>query len=218
MQVHHSSHRSALSQRAIALAALTQAVYLVDSVANKGMVDSEDCRTMLESIFTTTQSGESPAALYGTTAKLNTGIRICTRLLQGQDIPQAKTLMTYSASLIALDKKLSKDHDMLQKLGEGINRIDKQHHYFGDAMHNSIIAAVADLYGETISTMKPRIIVRGKTEFLSQNENTRKVRALLMAGLRAAHQWHQHGGGSLTLLLRRKALLRELKQLKESFC
>jgi len=48
---------------------------------------------------------------------------------------------------------------------------------------------------------------------LTQAANTQRVRALLMAGLRAAHLWHQHGGGHLGLLFRRKAILRELDQL-----
>jgi len=94
-----------------------------------------------------------------------------------------------------------------------MQRITQQRQYFGDAMHTNIIAAIADLYGETLSTMKPRIIVRGKSEHLSQSCNTERVRTLLMAGLRAAHLWHQHGGGHMSLLLRRKALLRELKLL-----
>jgi len=35
-----------------------------------------------------------------------------------------------------------------------------------------------------------------------------------MTGLRAAHLWHQHGGGHISLLLRRKATMRELEALR----
>jgi len=58
--------------------------------------------------------------------------------------------------------------------------------------------------------------VRGKSEFLSQSDNTHRVRVLLMAGLRAAHLWRTHGGGHMTLLFRRKALLRELELLHKT--
>ncbi len=198
-------------QRAAALAALTQSVYLVDQIARKGIVDIEDFRTCIESIFV---RDDAPLSVYGTPYRLRTGLRISARLLSGQEMPQGKALMTYSAGLFALERRLPKHPDHYRLLAEGIQRIGKQRQYFGDALHASVIAAIADLYGQTISTMKPRIIVRGKTEFLGQSANTRRVRALLMAGLRAAHLWHLHGGGHLTLLLRRKALLHEIDRLQ----
>lgn len=209
----HHSH-TAISQRAIALAALTQAVYLVDSIARKGMADSDDCRTMLESIFREPVAADQQISLYynGTPA-LQTGLRICSRMLKGDNLPQHKALMTYSAGLLTLEGKLTQNRAIQQQLAAGMQRINNQRHYFGDTMHPNIIAAIADLYGETISQMKPRIMVRGKSEYLSQQGNTRRVRALLMAGLRAAHLWHSQGGGHLTLLFRRKALLREMEQL-----
>ena len=206
----NSTQVTPLQRRAIALAALTQAVYLVDSIARKGLADAEDSRALIESIFNDPSANDSPAEVYGGIKQLSTGIRISREILQGKSMPQTKALMSYSAGLLTIEQRLNKDHEMRSKLGEGMARIDKQKHYFGSAVHPSVCAAIADLYGETISTMKPRIIVRGKSEHLSQSENTRRVRTLLMAGLRAAHLWRSNGGGHLTLLLRRKAILREL--------
>lgn len=208
-----SSHTTAMNHRATALAALIQAVYLVDSIARKGQADTEDCRVLIESIFS--HEKDTPAALFGGIAGLTTGLRISSQILGGDALPQSKTLMSYAAGLLSIENKLSKSADMRSKLADGMIRINKQKQYFGDAMHSNVIAAVADLYGTTISTMKPRIIVRGKTEFLSQSDHTRRVRTLLMAGLRAAHCWRAHGGGHLTLLFRRRALLRELEQLRK---
>ncbi len=214
ISAHPSSHLSALNQRAIALAALTQAVYLVDCIARKGLADSEDFRILTDSIFADSTANHSVAELYGGAHKLNTGLRIGIKMLRGDPLPQSKALMAYSASLLSVERRLSKNETVRQKLADGMIRIGKQRKYFGDAAHVNIVAAIADLYGETISTIKPRIIVRGKSEYLSQNTNTQRVRTLLMAGLRAAHIWHKHGGGHLVLLIRRKALLHELEQIK----
>jgi len=213
-----SSHTSALTQRTIALAALTQAIYLVNHIARKGTADTEDCRVMMESIFTdhTSLPQHSVADLYGGIGRLDTGLRICSNLLSGENTPEAKDLMIYSAGLIAIERRLAKNNAMQQKLAEGMARITQQRQYFGDATHTNVIAAIANLYGDTISTIKPRIIVRGKTEHLSQSHHTQCVRALLMSGLRAAHLWQQHGGGHLSILLRRKALLHELELLRNS--
>lgn len=215
MSFRMSSRISALSQRAAALAALTQAVYLVDGIARKGIVDTDDCKVLLDSLFAETHDEQLTICdMYGGAAALDTGLRICTGLLQGSDMPQTKSLMVYSGGLMTLERRLAKDTSTRQKLASGMQRIASQHQYFGDAMHNNVIAAIAALYGETISQMKPRIIVRGKSEYLSQTANTQRVRALLMAGLRAAHLWHQHGGGHISLLLKRKAIMRELALLR----
>jgi len=210
-----SSHTTAISQRAAALAALTQAVYLVDGIARKGIVDSDDCTVLLESLFIDAHGVENTVcSMYGGVQGLNTGLRTCSELLQGNKLPQAKVLLVYSGGLMRLERRLAGNAAMQLKLADGMKRIASQRQYFGHAMHSNVIAAVADLYGETISNMKPRIIVRGKAEYLSQTANTQRVRALLMAGLRAAHLWHKHGGGHINLLLRRKALLRELEILR----
>jgi len=205
----NSTYNNIIHERATALAALTQAAYLVDSIARKGVADAGDCRTLIESMF-----NDAPpvvAQIYGGITPLHTGLRICSSMLQGDSLAESKPLMTYAAGLLALERKLEKNTSVRQQLGSGMQRIASQRQYFGDAMHPNVIAAIADLYGETISHMKPRIIVRGKSEHLGQQANTRRVRALLMAGLRAAHLWHQHGGTHWSLLLRRNALAKEMQ-------
>jgi len=210
-----ASHSTPQSNRAAALAALTQAVYLVDCIACKGMADADDFRVMVESIFVNSNGKQSVAAMYGGASCLGTGLRVSCKVLRGDSLPRIKFLMAYSAGLLRLERRLRRNNAMRQKLADGMARIGKQRQYFGDAEHNNIIAAIADLYGETISTMTPRIIVRGKSEHLSQSANTQRVRALLIAGLRAAHMWRKHGGGHVHLLIRRKALLHELEQLQK---
>ena len=210
------THHSAIEQRATAMAALIQSVYLVDRIARKGVVDTDDFRVLMESLFCDAPQSGCVADLYAGGLHLQTGVRVAMHLLDGsKNVPQMKALMLYSAGLMTLEKRLRKRPQMRQKLADGMHRISQQQQYFGDPMHSNIIAALADLYGETISTMKPRIIVRGKSEFLSQQANTQRVRALLMAGLRAAHLWHQYGGNHFNLLLRRKPLLRALESIKQ---
>ena len=213
---HSSSYLTPLNQRATALAALTQAVWLVDCIARKGLADAEDFQVMTDSIFADSGHAHSVAELYGGLKNLDTGLRLSIKILRGDPVPQAKEMMAYSAGLLSLERRLSKNSEVRQKLADGMIRIGKQRQYFGDAVHVNIIAAIADLYGETVSTIKPRIIVRGKSEYLSQHANTQRVRTLLMAALRAAHIWHKHGGGHLSLMIRRKALLHELEQMQKN--
>jgi len=193
--------------RIIALAALMQTSKLVDDIARKGICDGNDFHALINSLFTDTTK---PEALFGGNSHLQVGLLLSRHLLSGENVDQAKAIMAYTASLIAVEKKLNKNPDMLQSIAAGMQRIQKQATYFGSSSHESVVGGIADLYGNTISTLKPRIIVHGKPEILRQHSNTNKVRALLFSGIRAAHLWRQHKGGHFRLLFGRKKLLRDI--------
>jgi len=205
------SRKHILQGRAIALAALVQAARLVDDIARKGNCDAEDFHTLVASLFRC--RSDDPAALYGEIGKLRVGLKLCSQILSGGDLDRTKIIMGYVAGLMALEKKLSGQPKMLAGIGDGIERIRRQADYFGSHAHESVVANLAALYGETLSTLTPRIIVRGKQEYLRHSSNTERVRAVLFAGIRAAHLWREHGGSRLTLLLQRKALLQECDEL-----
>jgi len=196
--------------RVIALAALMQAAKSVDDIARKGSCDAEDFHALLHSLFANAEP--SPEDIFGGRHRLKTGLTLAKNLLSGENVEQAKIAMSYTAGMIAVEKRLKKQPEMLQTIGEGMARIEKQREYFGSITHESVIGGIADLYGETISTLKPRIIVHGKPELLRQSANTNKVRALLFSGVRAAHLWQQHKGGHLRLLFGRKKLLQDIDQ------
>jgi high frequency lysogenization protein len=211
----HANQVTAQANRAIALAAVTLAASLVESIARNGMCDAEDFETMINSLFA--EGHDHVGTIYGGTYHLRGGLHLSAKLLHGTGIEQAKPILAYAAGLMTLEKRLSKDKTMLATIGEGMQRIKKQSDYFGSHTHASVIGGIADLYGNTVSTLKPRIIVRGKPEHLKQSDNTNKVRALLLAGIRAAHLWHQHGGGHFRLLLGRNKLHQQtLKLLEEA--
>ncbi|MDQ6974144.1 MAG: high frequency lysogenization protein HflD [Mariprofundaceae bacterium] len=196
--------------RVIALAALMQAAKSVDDIARKGICDAEDFHALLHSLFADGQ--QSPELIFGGRHRLKTGLTLAKHLLSGEKIEQAKTAMSYTAGMMAVEKRLRKQPDMLQTIANSMARIEKQREYFGSISHESVVGAIADVYGDTISTLKPRIIVHGKPELLRQSINTNKVRALLFSGVRAAHLWQKHKGGHFRLLFGRKRLLHDIEQ------
>ena len=197
--------------RTLALAALVQAVALAQSVARKGMCDAADSEACIKSLFA--EHHEDVAELYGGVRHLSTGLRQLSLLLHGHELVQAKEMLTHISGLIALERKLRKHPDMLKTLGEGTERITKQAGFFDSILHENVMAGLGGLYGDTISTMKPRIVVHGKPVYLHQSVNTNKIRALLLSGIHAAHLWRQNGGGHLSLLLSRKRLAEDADQL-----
>jgi high frequency lysogenization protein len=79
--------------------------------------------------------------------------------------------------------------------------------------HSNTIARFADLYLRTLSTLTRRVMVSGSQVHLNNPENANRIRALLLAGIRATILWRQSGGSRLRLLLRRNVLLRETRLL-----
>lgn len=209
----HANQATAQANRAVALAAVVLAASLVENIARNGKCDTEDFETMIGSLFT--EGGDHVSGVYGGLHPIRAGLHLSGKLLTGTRIEVAKPLLTYSAGLMALEKKLSKDKNMLAAIGEGMQRIKKQSDYFDSMTHPSVIGGIANLYGNTLSTLKPSIIVRGKPEYLKQGDNRNKVRALLFSGVRAAHYWRKHGGGHLRLLVGRKGLHQQTKALLE---
>ncbi|MDF9756244.1 CII-binding regulator of phage lambda lysogenization HflD [Pseudomonas hunanensis] len=66
------------------------------------------------------------------------------------------------------------------------------------------------MYQDTLSTLRQRIQVHGDMRFLQQASNASKIRALLLAGIRAARLWRQLGGHRWQLVFSRRKLLNEL--------
>ena len=112
-------------------------------------------------------------------------------------------MLRYVISLLHLERKLSRQHQMLDKIATGIEKAQAQSVHFSTT-HSNVIANLAGLYQETVSTLTPRIIVSGAQGHLTVTENAEQVRALLLAGIRAAILWRQCGGKRRKLLFSRK--------------
>jgi len=201
------------TQRVAALAAILQPVSLVHAIARTGQCNPSYFAYAMAALFT---KGDHAIALYDNNpTHLDEGLKLIEKLFGGDISPDdAKPLLSYSANLIGLEKQLRHHPDTLATLASGLDRIQKQADYFNDTAHNNVIAGIAELYGDTISQLKPRVVVRGKPEHLRQSDNTNRVRALLLAGLRGAHCWHQAGGNHLRLLLGRGGLLHGAQQMR----
>lgn len=197
--------------RTIALAALFQAVDGVNQIANKGSVDKELLETAINSLLM--ENADSAEGLYGSLSNLRTGFRsMMHQLGAGQLMPDGKPkdmeATRYVLGLLHLEKKLSRHPDLFKKLINGIETTQKKLEFF-DNTHENIISSLAEIYSSTISTMTPKIMVKGDQNHLSNPDNAAKIRTLLLAGIRAALLWRQAGGDRWKLLFERNKLQRQ---------
>jgi len=82
-----------------------------------------------------------------------------------------------------------------------------------DGAHPSLVEKLAELYIQTLGSLAPRVLVTGEHGFLVNPVIAAKVRAALLAGVRAAFLWRQLGGRRWQLLLWRRKLAREAARL-----
>jgi high frequency lysogenization protein len=189
--------------RTIALAGLFQATDLVREIAHHGQANADDFETCIGSIFKT--EADTSEDVYDGLTRLRTGLRLLTEQLQN---PPDLEITRYSVALLLLERRLGKQPRALAKIAEGLHAAAEKLQYF-PLTHDNIIASLAEIYASTISTLSPRIMVHGAQIHLARPDNANRIRALLLAGIRAARLWRQSGGSRMKLFLRRKSLLQQ---------
>lgn len=199
-----------LHDRTLALAGLFQAAWLVDQVARRGMLPQAEYETCIASLFEF--SPRSTEAVYGSHHELRRGLQSLRDELGANTAQRNLYVMRYVIGLIQLERKLARQPQMLQKISQELEDTGHQLRHFG-LTHSNVIARLADIYANTISTLGPRIMVSGENNQLQIQENANKVRALLLSGIRAAVLWRQCGGKRWHLLFLRRQLIQQATQL-----
>lgn len=200
----------------MALCGIFQAARLVQQVARTGMCDQAPFEASIKSIFKLDSA--TPEDVYDNSSNLLFGARTLLAQL-GSNKPanaadRAKDIEVtkYCIAVMVLERKLIKRKDLLDIITQGIDRAKAQLEHF-NITHENVIANLADVYTQTISTLNPRIIVNGEHSHISNPANANKIRALLLSAIRSAVLWRQCGGTRWQLLLNRKAVLHAAQKL-----
>jgi high frequency lysogenization protein len=197
--------------RTIALAALFQCIDGVNQIANTGKIDEVLYSTCIESILN--ENADDAVDLYGSLDKLKVGFTsMLYQLGAGQLTPDGKPkdleATRYALGLLNLEKKLHNNSAVFQEVIKGIQDTQKKLEFF-DKDHENITASLAEIYANTISNIGPKIMVKGDQTHLANPNNAAKIRALLLAGIRAALLWRQAGGSRWKLLFERGKLQKQ---------
>lgn len=200
-------------QEILALAALFLAVSEVRALATRGQCDMDNVAVCFAGLLRPYQG--DVAATYGGPRALAAGLhRLQSQLANPQDMEQTRHVIM----AVTLERRLIKRRDMLETLAQGLDVARHQAEHFGDT-HENVIARLAELYSQTVSRLRPRIMVQGRREWLDDPRNANIIRALLLSGVRAATLWRDCGGNRLRLIFGRNGLvsltgevLRELEE------
>jgi len=191
-----------LENTVIALAGMFQAISLIRELTQTGKTNEAAYQASIHSIFQT--DPPDVATVFGGLPNIKLGLE---KLIHALGPSQTKDQLQnrYLLSLIHLQKKLSRSPKLQKTLSDRIQQTKKQVDYF-HLTHPTVIANLADIYLNTISTFKFRIMILGSQRVLHVKENMEKVRTLLLAGIRATTLWRQMGGSRLQLLFSRSKI------------
>ncbi|PIE37832.1 MAG: lysogenization regulator HflD [Gammaproteobacteria bacterium] len=198
-----------LNDQAIALAGVAQAAGMIHEVATRGHYPRDTLQTLVNSLFCF--DADSAADVYGGTQNLREGFTLLHRILQGR--PGQEMPVRYFLSMLHLQKHFAKNQQMMDTVRKRLQHSQRQMDHFTESSE-AVCRAIDGIYQDTFSQLGFRVQVRGEERFLGNPDNAAIVRTGLLAGVRSAMLWRQSGGSRMTLLFKRKRLLKRIDELQ----
>ena len=188
--------------RVLALAGILQALKLVRQIADTGHADGEGERNALDSVFRI--DAASADAVYGNSRSLRGGLLLLRDYFTDRSSDQ--TLPKLGMSVLQIERRFVADDAVAQQVLDGIRALEGIAERQG-SIHPDVISKLGQLYADTVSHLRPKVIVQGNPHYLQQADVVAEIRALLLAALRSAVLWRQMGGTMWDFVLRKRAML-----------
>lgn len=200
----------------IALAGVCQAANLVQKFAHSGVADRDSLRHSLQSLLV--MQPESTLAVFGhQLTNLKLGLETVQAQLSSQQGPLDAEIGRYWIGVLALSQKLDKNPQAKSQLAQRLQQLERQLSlYEGDILHEQMIANMAAIYSDIISPLGSRIQVIGDRDVLSRTDIQNRIRATLLAGIRAGILWQQVGGSRWQFFFSRRKILNATQSLYSS--
>ena len=196
---------SSLDERVLALAGLMQALRQVRQIAETGQADSAVLATATDSVFRI--DAGSPEAVYGDARAVAPGMQLLLDHLSDAGSTARDDLLPRLAfSVMKLERHFAREDVTARKVHEGILALAPTAERLGST-HPDVLAALGGLYADTVSHLRPRVMVQGNPHYLGQAAIVSEIRAVLLAALRSAVLWRQLGGTFWDFVLRKRALV-----------
>ncbi len=192
-----------VDDRVLALAGIAQALQQVRRIAETGHSEAAVVRTAIDSVLRI--DADSPQAIFGNAGNVAPGLRLLHNYFRNQG--QDDALPRLALAVLQLERRFVRERAVVEQVSQGIARAQRQAEELGDSAHPDVLAALGGLYADTISHLKPRVMVQGNPHYLGQAGVVAEIRALLLGAVRAAVLWRQTGGQYWDFLLSRKAMI-----------
>ena len=191
-----------MHERVLALAGLAQALKQVRRIADTGQADAAVLSTALDSVFRI--DAESPESVYGTSATLRPGLLLLRDYFGNQN--KDEELPKLALAVLQIERRFVRDDAMARQVHDGILAAAPAAEEFGST-HPDVLTALGKLYADTVSQLRPKVMVQGNPHYLGQADIVSEIRAVLLASLRSAVLWRQLGGNLFDFLISRRQMV-----------
>ena len=188
--------------RVLALGALLVALSQVRRIAETGQSDTATLQLALDSVFRL-DAADTAAAVGGVDA-VRPGLRLLRDYLAGTNKDEA--LGKLAMAVMQLERRFVADGAMTERVRTGLRALQGPVERLGSP-HHDVVAGLASLYADTISHLRPRVMVQGNPHYLGQPGVVAEIRAILLAAVRSAVLWRQLGGSMWDFVLSRRQML-----------
>lgn len=194
-----------MADRMLALAGMAQALAQVRRIADTGQADAAVLATALDSVFRI--DADSPAGVYGEAAALRPGLLLLQHYFRNES--DDALLPRLGLAVLQLERRFVRDaaagrvHDGIAALAGDAAR--------QGSTHPDVLAALGKLYADTVSHLRPRVMVQGNPHYLGQAAVVAEIRAVLLAAVRSAVLWRQLGGSFWDFVLRRRQMVEAIE-------
>lgn len=195
---------SPLEKHTIALAGIAQAARLVDQVSKTGSYPLEFLESSIHSLFEF--DADTVADVFGGLPGVRLGLQSLSGLLANRQGDENRDTARYVFSILYLERQFAARPEMMSVVHSRLQHASfKAEHFAGHV--NDVCHSISGIYQDTLSKLRFRIKVTGSAQHLQDRQNADIIRALLLAGIRAAFLWRQLGGRRWKLLLQRRRVL-----------
>lgn len=210
-----------IQTRTIAISAIYTVASQIKDIAWNGRQTDNELSEQLAPILRQEQETNNALELYDGIKNIRVGTQAFLDSMSANGRAD-REINRYVYSLIYLAKKLNENENMLSYITReldhirdltGFGRLPGDDDNFYALNDEHVVRQLANIYQNSISKLGPRILISGKSEYLSEDETAQTIRALLLSGIRSAILWHRSGGSRLKLVLSRKAYVNAASQL-----
>lgn len=187
---------------------MAQALAQVRRIAETGQSEAAVVQTAMDSVFRI--DADSPQEVYGSAADLAPGLQLLRDYFGGEG--KDEQLPRLALSVLQLERRFVREADTVEAVSGGIADIGAQARESGST-HPDVLSALGLLYADTISHLRPKVMVQGNPHYLGQPGVVAEIRAILLAAVRSAVLWRQLGGSFWDLLFSRKAMAQAAHEL-----
>ena len=197
----------------IALCAVAQCAALVHELAIGKEIRQSQLASAINPLLIL--NPESVEQVYPNLESLTLGFSTLQSILGSNRLKQNSQIRRYITEILILRKSLSKNMIMQSVVRAGLSNLEPIRPSLIDCMQtnqqeineqNYTFEEISSLYRKTLSTLKHRIKVAGKVQFLKNEIVSNKIRGLLFAGVRSAVLWHQLDGRYWRLFIYNKRI------------